>query len=66
MKKAYRVKVPYGFYRKGDIIYPGGMMRESLKNFGYIEEANPEPVIETATFVAKRRAVRREDSRPIQ
>lgn len=38
--KPYRVKSAYGMYRKGDIIFPTGMLRDELIMCGRIE---PEP-----------------------
>jgi hypothetical protein len=44
--KPYRVKSAYSVYRKGDIIYPTGMLRDELIMCGRIEpvpEPEPEP-----------------------
>jgi hypothetical protein len=42
--RPYRVKSAYGVYRKGDIIYPTGMLRDELIMCGRIEPV-PEPVV---------------------
>lgn len=47
--KPYRVKSAYGMYRKGDIIFPTGMLRDELIMCGRIEavplpEPEPEPI----------------------
>lgn len=63
--KPYRVKSAYGMYRKGDIIFPTGMLRDELIMCGRIEAApapapepepvedisddEPDPLVETAT-----------------
>jgi len=50
--KPYRVKSAYGMYRKGDIIFPTGMLRDELIMCGRIEAvplpAAPAPAPEPA------------------
>lgn len=49
VQRPYRVKSAYGVYRKGDIIFPTGMLRDELIMCGRIEPV-PEP--EPAAVVA--------------
>ena len=48
--KPYRVKSAYGMYRKGDIIFPTGMLRDELIMCGRIDAVpipaatDPEPI----------------------
>lgn len=38
MPRAMRIKVAYGWYNKGDVIFPNGTTRDLLLQQGYIEE----------------------------
>ena len=38
MPRAMRIKVAYGYYQVGDVIYPPGTTRDLLMQQGYIEE----------------------------
>jgi hypothetical protein len=63
-KRACRVRVAFGSYRVGDVIYPTGVYRDQLRARGLIEiEAAPvveaAPAEETAEAVAAETAVRR-------
>ena len=48
----YRVIRAYGFYCVGDIIYPTGVLRETLVNRGYIELAEV-PALSTCVLAAR-------------
>ena len=75
--KPYRVKSAYGVYRKGDIIFPTGMLRDELIMCGRIEpvpepapepvedisDDEPDPLVEVATEPEPRTAMRQRGRR---